>query len=1267
MHFPNFTDEQANLLAIFAFDPTGYIDEVELVYEDLFKPSNIGFDRCLKELIELKVLNTSFGENEYFSLSAFGFCALVAAERSQGINRTYQINRYYSDTEAHPQAEVLLYLIGDWYGLNDLSGEALGFLSAICSNLYIWPLLVESDNYKQRDLTMFAWLNTALWSDSAKHVEVASALVTKIPTAKPFALKDDLPLLGMVSLPDNDVFIQPYSTESLAQLWPPARLNSPKVNFRTLIDLAALAIYYPEKVDELADKLTNKIRQTGLFVETAACWYQVFMLGTNHAELLEQRLGTADKWLATIAIGGRVGWGNLMIELLTIFRLFSLKPNLHQQLLPALVKNAHIQNLLQCEPHSPIGQKAMLGLRQLLNPQEQFFCTPVDHVGKWFAQLNHAIEGKSNALERIVWQLDEHFTSLNIKIQKRNKKGWSKGRQINLRDLDWKYSELLDDIDRQLIQAVDTSHYYWQNFDVTVSVARLLAECDHVIDADGESVSIYPEKPLLLVQEENEALQLAIYPQSHGEDAIEQKQSGILTFLDRSEKLKHFFDVFEQFPQGVPITESVGLETALQAVPDLCWYSEVSATGSVECKAWSAQPSVWLNWRDLSMDVAIEHGPEDCNFQQLSQPSGQGEAWLSLLSNAKAWFKRDLNAEKSSAQTLVKTLELPKRKDFQWRLDFQHAIAFLDTLAQHPTINLHWRGEQKVKVLSEKSLKLEVTQKEKWFKVEGVAAVDKELELELRTLLANSHANYKQLDDGSVLLITDSLKRQLRLLDSVLDDDQQVDSRMAYPLAQLINSISHNGDTGWQALTDKWREKPILEASHLIQLRDYQKTSVLWAAHLAHHQFGACLADDMGLGKTIQALTLLRHFANQGPALVVAPKSVVHNWEQEAQRFAPELNILSLEDSTAGAKLIEQADRNYVVLLSYGLLTRLEKPLQEKEWQSIVLDEAQNIKNPATKRAKLIFQLQAKCRFALTGTPIENHLLELWSLFNFINPGLLGGKTQFVKTYGKAAKNDEDMARLKTLVSPFIMRRLKSQVLKELPAKTEITHEITLSKPERTAYEAVRKQVLAQAKQGKGLVEVLSGLTKLRQVCCDPRLVFDTIKEPGSKLIEACTLVQEALESGHKILIFSQFVKVLKGFAALLNEQQLNYSYLDGQSTHKQRQKAIADFKQGEHPLFLISLKAGGTGLNLTEADMVIHLDPWWNPAVEDQASDRAHRMGQTKPVTVYRLVAEDSIEQKIIRLHEEKRELADKLLDGESSSKALSPEVLLGLLGDVG
>nr|WP_274380275.1 DEAD/DEAH box helicase [Vibrio navarrensis] len=477
--------------------------------------------------------------------------------------------------------------------------------------------------------------------------------------------------------------------------------------------------------------------------------------------------------------------------------------------------------------------------------------------------------------------------------------------------------------------------------------------------------------------------------------------------------------------------------------------------------------------------------------------------------------------------------------------------------------------------------------------------------------------------------------------------------------------MSVQSDHGWQALQQAWSQPITLDEALLEPLRDYQRNGVLWAAHLLHNGFGVCLADDMGLGKTLQALTLLSHFQAQGPSLVVCPKSVLLNWRQESQRFTPQLTVIDLESCADRQQTLANARAGEVIVLSYGLVTRLADALQATEWQTVVLDEAQQIKNPNAERAKVLFEINAQRRITLSGTPVENHLVELWSQFAFLNPGLLGSLKQFKSKYAQASKNEDDLLRLRALVSPFILRRLKQEVLTELPEKTELVHHVELTSKERNAYEAVRKEALENLSDGgtHSTISLFASLTRLRQVCCDPGLVFEHLTDTSSKQKEALQLVEDALEGGHKILVFSQFVQLLKRFGQQLNQHGIDFSYLDGQSTSKKRQSAINAFKSGEHNLFLISLKAGGSGLNLTEADTVIHLDPWWNPAVEDQASDRAYRMGQTKPVTVYRLVTVNTVEEKIIQLHSEKRDLADKVLSGQSTAEQLNPELLMQLM----
>jgi SNF2 family DNA or RNA helicase len=360
-----------------------------------------------------------------------------------------------------------------------------------------------------------------------------------------------------------------------------------------------------------------------------------------------------------------------------------------------------------------------------------------------------------------------------------------------------------------------------------------------------------------------------------------------------------------------------------------------------------------------------------------------------------------------------------------------------------------------------------------------------------------------------------------------------------------------------------------------------------------------------------------------------------------------------------------------VLICSYGLLHQESELLASREWSMLVLDEAQAIKNAQTKRARASIEISAGFRLALTGTPIENYLEELWSLMNFVNPGLLGSREAFQKRFAIPIERDRDAnARqaLRTLVRPFLLRRTKAAVLSELPPRTEQVISVEMGESERVFYEALRKRALEtidalEAAKGKRKIHILAEITRLRRACCNPALIEPGIGVPSAKLEAVIELVDELLRNRHRALVFSQFTGHLALIRAALDARGIAYEYLDGSTPSAERERRVAAFQAGGAPLFLISLRAGGAGLNLTAADYVLHLDPWWNPAVEDQASDRAHRIGQERPVTIYRLIMQDSIEEKILRLHRDKRDLANDLLEGSETTARLSEDELLDLL----
>jgi superfamily II DNA or RNA helicase len=448
------------------------------------------------------------------------------------------------------------------------------------------------------------------------------------------------------------------------------------------------------------------------------------------------------------------------------------------------------------------------------------------------------------------------------------------------------------------------------------------------------------------------------------------------------------------------------------------------------------------------------------------------------------------------------------------------------------------------------------------------------------------------------------------------------------------------------------------------QLRPYQQQGLSWMQFLREHNLAGVLADDMGLGKTVQTLAHVLAEKEAGrldrPALIVVPTTLVHNWREEAHRFAPDLKVLDLNGPQRKERF-ELIGQHELILTTYALLWRDHAVLAEHEYHLLILDEAQYVKNATTKSATAIRDLRARHRLCLTGTPLENHLGELWAQFDFLLPGFLGAQKDFTRRWrNPIERNGDDVRRslLARRIRPFMLRRRKDEVAKELPSKTTIVRTVDLEGAQRDLYEIVRTSMQAKVRaavSAQGLARshiiVLDALLKLRQVCCDPRLVklekAARVKE-SAKLELLLAMLPELIEEGRRVLLFSQFTGMLALIAAALDKAGIPYVTLTGDTTD--RVTPVHRFQQGEVPLFLISLKAGGVGLNLTAADTVIHYDPWWNPAAENQATDRAHRLGQDKPVFVYKLIAAGSIEEKIVRLQEKKAALADSILSEDAA-----------------
>ncbi len=705
--------------------------------------------------------------------------------------------------------------------------------------------------------------------------------------------------------------------------------------------------------------------------------------------------------------------------------------------------------------------------------------------------------------------------------------------------------------------------------------------------------------------------------------------------------------------------------------------------------------------------------------------------------------RRDLTHERALFDKLLEALDFLEGDLHEWHLDApEQALAAVEGLSRlGEDIVSQWpKGKpMRVRAVAEASVKLRASSKGEWLELDGELELDGGEVLRLRRLLdlaRESRSRFVALGEGDFLALSDTLRQQLADLATLAQphkQGQRLSGVAALAWETSGQALVLDGDAAWRKRSQAWVQAQQrsfeLPASLGAELRDYQLDGYRWLMRLAESGFGAVLADDMGLGKTVQTLALLLQRAAGGPTLVVAPTSVCGNWLLEAARFAPSLEVelygdvlmgdepqddipdADLSPAEEGARAPGQAaaetvpaaeaapaanarraarrrqvralGAGQVLVCSYALLQIDADVLAAPRWHNIVLDEAQAIKNPATRRAKAALALQGDFRLALTGTPIENRLGELWSIMGFCNPGLLGSAEQFAKNFANPIEREPDphikaqsSRRLRRLLSPFLKRRTKAEVLTDLPPRTEIVHEVVPGARERALLEALRQQAeasVAQAisasasagggREGQNQFHVLAALTRLRRAACDPRLVAPELGLIGAKVLEFERLAQELVAGRHKALVFSQFTDFLALLCERLDLAGLSYQYLDGSTPAAERGKRIAAFQAGAGDLFLISLKAGGFGLNLTAADYVIIADPWWNPASEEQASARAHRIGQQRPVTVYRLVTQGSIEEKIVRLHRSKRDLAEDILSGEDAGAPIDAAQLMELL----
>ncbi len=663
---------------------------------------------------------------------------------------------------------------------------------------------------------------------------------------------------------------------------------------------------------------------------------------------------------------------------------------------------------------------------------------------------------------------------------------------------------------------------------------------------------------------------------------------------------------------------------------------------------------------------------------------------------------RQMNDLLATCATLRSLVEGPDERvagesDLSWSLSGDGLLELLANLRDGGhEVDFEWPTSPPVVLrgtVSSASLQGSLRAKKGWYLLSGEVAIDDMTTLNLSELVrlpTVCRGRFVQLPSGAYVELEARVRRVMSLLalgqkSKGKDAGLRVARAHLPALRQVLSQDQFEFDadvqmalSGFeQSRSEEYAPPPTLQA----QLRPYQLEGYRWLRRLAQLGLGACLADDMGLGKTVQVLALLASRPRGARHLVVAPTSVCTNWVRECQRFLPELVVTEylgearqrLADEVAAvgeATADSVSGAGHLIVASYGLMVEDCAALARVPWDTVVLDEAQYIKNAASQRARAAGMLEAQVRIVATGTPIENHLGDLWSIFNFVQPGLLGSWANFRTFFLKPIEREGDSVvrhALRKLLEPFILRREKGQVLKDLPALTTVRHEIRLSPQERTRYDLLRKEIHEKLRTAAGKrnnkLEILAEITRLRRFCCHPRLVFPEAPTETEKLDAFLRLAAELAENGRRTLVFSQYVDYLAMVRQRLDELGVGYEYLDGSTPKAERQACIDRFQGGAAMLFLISLKAGGLGLNLTAAETVVHLDPWWNPAVKAQATDRAHRIGQQHPVTVYEFVTKDTIEEDILRLHGKKRRLADALLEGGQRAAKLSTEELLELI----
>ncbi|MEL7071094.1 MAG: DEAD/DEAH box helicase [Cyanobacteria bacterium J06581_3] len=1060
-----------------------------------------------------------------------------------------------------------------------------------------------------------------------------------------------------------------------------------------LINVLRMQQQQPSHVLEATEKLKSyRIQSVG--VPALLESYSLYWLGVETlSEWLPDYLDTQFKK----ALQAGYGWlATETADLLTRYPSAGGPQDMYTEVVEAMREKADMVPLIGLIQQQAPWERSLQALAQLTQT------TP--DAGSNIQYGNFRLAWRLNFFSAKTWAL----TPIEQKIGARG--DWTKGRAIAIKRLvdEYEMPDYLTEHDRKVADTIEveyeqnnyyyrssTPSYYFTNESLLALVGHPLVFLESAPTTRIELVKGEPE--LIVKRLEEERLSLSFVPPLQDADVLlfQETPTRIKVIPITADHRRIVALLGSDNRLEVPARAEEQVLAAIAGVVNLVTVqSDIGLGLEAETVPSDATPRVHLlpAGAGLKVSLLVHPFPEGGAYYR---PGEGGEIVTTVVDSQRLQTQRDLSAEKENAEQVKQAgsvlSETTEVATSEWVIEEPEKCLelLLQLKALGDLIIIEWPEGEKFKVSKELDLRdfsIDIHQQQDWFAASGEVQISEDKVMDLRQLMAlleGSNGQFVALADGEFLALTEEFRQRLGTLQKLSQPhgkDLRIHGLAALALDDMFEGAAQvNLDQAWQDhiqhIKTACEIEPEVPDTLQAQLRDYQLAGYTWLARLANWGVGACLADDMGLGKTLQGLAIILARCSEGPSLVIAPTSVCMNWASEAARFSPSLKVQDFGNSNRDDRqaLLDKLGANDLVVCSYGLLQQedVAAMLKEATWQNIVLDEAQAIKNHATKRSQAAMALQGSFKIIMTGTPIENHLGELWNLFRFINPGLLGSLDNFRLRFANPIERDKDenaREALRRLIQPFILRRTKDQVLQELPSRTEITLPVELSTEEMAFYEALRREALeklanSDAQAGQKHLQILAEIMKLRRACCNPSLVRPELAISSTKLEQFGQLISELLENGHKALVFSQFVDHLTILRDYLDKQQVSYQYLDGSTSRKKRKQGVDAFQAGEGDVFLISLKAGGSGLNLTAADYVLHMDPWWNPAVEDQASDRAHRIGQQRPVTIYRLVAKGTIEDKIVGLHKVKRDLADSLLTGTDMSSKVSTDELLSLI----